>query len=138
MLTNIWLPAFFGVALSFATIIVVRSVGMTSERSLFPSALIAIASFYVVFAIETGQTNIIILNVIVTVVFILMAIIGFVKSLWFVVFGLFAHGVFDAIYAISGMSPAPGWWGMFCIVIDILWALALAALIIQKEVNSRG
>ena len=138
MLAYNLLPAFFGAALGCATLILARFVGMTRERSLFPSALIAIASFYVVFAIETGQANVIILNVFVTMLFILLAIFGFLKSLWFVVFGLITHGVFDATYAFSGMSPAPDWWGVFCIVIDALWGLALAALIIQKEVISDG
>jgi len=138
MSSSFLLPVFLGVLVSVTTIILVRFVGMTRERSLFPSALIAIASFYVVFAIQAEQTNTIIINVFVTAAFILLSILGFVRSLWLVVFGLIAHGIFDAAYAVSGMSPAPDWWGVFCIAIDVIWGLALAVLIMQKEVRSNS
>ena len=129
-------PVLWGAGISVAAIICAQRSGMAKERSLMAAGLIAIASFYVVFAIQDGPLPGIVFNVFVAVFFGALAVIGFDRSLWVVVAGLIGHGFFDLVYDLSGHSPAPDWWGIFCLVVDVILGVALAVWIVRQDVKS--
>src|SRR5207237_8339538 len=62
--------------------------------------------------------------------FLLLSLIGFTSSLWWVVGALAVHGVFDWFHARLIDDPGvPSWWPMFCLTFDLVAAAYLAWLL---------
>jgi hypothetical protein len=60
-------------------------------------------------------------------VFLVLSIVGFRTSLWVVVAGLFAHGLFDFFRGDLIANPGvPAWWPTFCLSFDLAAAVCLA------------
>jgi hypothetical protein len=91
--------------------------------------MVAIASFYVVFAIQSGDTLEIAVHTGLAASFAALAIIGARTSSWILAAALLGHGIFDVFAGSVIANPAPGWWGPFCLGIDVVLALALAAML---------
>jgi hypothetical protein len=67
--------------------------------------------------------------------FVVVAGIGFRSSLWVVVAGLAAHGVFDALHGQLITNPGvPEWWPPFCLTYDVVAAGYLAGLLRRRVV----
>lgn len=106
----------------FATI-----VGFDRDRAFYPTVLIVIAAYWVLFAAMGAGPGVLVREGAVAVVFVVLAIAGFKRSLWLVVFGLCAHGVFDALHASLFANPgAPSWWPAFCLPYDVAAGAYLA------------
>jgi len=73
----------------------------------------------------------------IAVLFLTLAILGYVWSLYIVAFGLILHGVFDIIYMVSPTNPAPDWWGPLCLSIDAILGLFLIASIKMGFVDNQ-
>ena len=59
--------------------------------------------------------------------FLLAAVTGFKKRPWWVVAGLFAHGLFDFVHRSLISNPGiPVWWPGFCLTFDITAGVYLA------------
>lgn len=127
-------PFLAGLALTIALLIVSIWTGLAREKGVYPITLIAIALFYVVFAIEWGNNNQIFLNAVIAGLFMLIAIVGYRISFTLIAFGLVLHGVFDLLYAFMGSSPAPHWWAPFCLAVDVLLGLFLFFMIAKKRI----
>ncbi|KIN69930.1 hypothetical protein Z945_3822 [Sulfitobacter noctilucae] len=91
--------------------------------------MVAIASFYVVFAIQSGDTLEIIVHTGLAAGFAGLVIIGARTSSWILAAALLAHGIFDVFVGLVIANPAPGWWGPFCLGIDVVLAMALATML---------
>ena len=115
-----------GLALTAGFLLVARLIGLHRDRGTWVSTLIAIALFYIVFAVQSGVAASIALHVSVATAFIGVALFGYVRSLWWVVIGLALHGGFDLVSVGSGANPAPSWWGPLCLGVDLLLAGSLA------------
>jgi len=96
-----------------------------------------ITGLYVVFAFEHGGVREVIINSMIAVLFLTLAILGYVWSLYIVAFGLILHGVFDIIYVVSPTNPAPDWWGPLCLSIDAILGLFLIASIKMGYVDNQ-
>lgn len=101
------------------------AVGLHKDRSVYVITLISIALFYVVFALEHGSVAEIILNICIAGLFIICALLGYIRGLYLVGFALIGHGIFDIIYPMTGNSPAPIWWPPFCLAVDVTLGLFL-------------
>jgi hypothetical protein len=67
-------------------------------------------------------------------VFAALAAIGFRTSLWIVAAGLALHGAFDCVrHAMLAAPGAPEWWPAFCGAYDVVAALGLTVLLIDKR-----
>lgn len=128
-MSAIFMPLLLGTVLTASTLLVMRLVGMHAERGAHSAALIAIALFYVVFAVEHGGPREIAFQGVLALLFVGLALFGFRKSLWWVVAGLVLHGVYDIAFHGHAANPAPEWWGPFCLAVDLILALALAVWI---------
>jgi hypothetical protein len=65
-------------------------------------------------------------------VFILLAVIGFKKSQWFLVVALAGHGVFDLMHHLLIDNPGvPDFWPGFCMAFDVVAAAYLAVLLVR-------
>jgi uncharacterized membrane protein HdeD (DUF308 family) len=89
--------------------------------------LAAIASFYPVFAVQSGDQADIILHLVVFAAFALLAVAGFRRGAYLIAGGLIAHGVFDIGLMVLG-APGPVWWPAFCAAVDIVAGTVLIRL----------
>lgn len=98
-----------------------RAVGLDRDRAFYPTVLIVIASYYVLFAVMGGSTRALVLELLVMSAFVIVAVVGFRRDLWLVVVGIAAHGLMD--FFVHGRiveNPGmPAWWPAFCGSVDI-------------------
>lgn len=133
-MTEILVESIAGLIAGGAIVFVSAVLGFSRERGVYPTILIAIATFYVVFAIENGDGSSILFNGLIAGAFAFAALYGYVKSLWVVAGALVAHGIFDLIYGQYVSNPAPTWWPVFCTVIDVVFGAAPTYWIVKKRV----
>ena len=109
-----------GIVLALTVGVFARSVGFDRDRAYYPTVLIVIASYYVLFAVMGGSMRAVILESIVMSAFLGVAVLGFAFNVWFVVAGLAAHGVFDFFHGHIVTNPGvPEWWPAFCLAFDV-------------------
>ena len=98
-------------------------VGLSRDRSFYPTVLIVVGSYYLLFAAVGNSVNALIAESIVMALFVAVAVAGFKRNLWLVAAGLIGHGAFDWFHAGLIANPGvPTWWPMFCMSIDIALA----------------
>ena len=104
--------------------------GLDRDRAFYPTVLVVIASYYVLFAVMGGSGHALAVETLVMTGFLLVAVVGFKKTLWLVVAALAAHGVFDLFHGRVVANPGvPVWWPAFCLTYDITAAAFLAWLL---------
>ena len=65
--------------------------------------------------------------------FVAVSSVGFRRSLWVIVAGLVAHGVFDVFHDQLITNPGvPAWWPQFCLTYDVVAAGYLANLLLRR------
>jgi hypothetical protein len=110
-----------GLLLSLGVAGLATIVGFDRERVFYPTVLIVIASYYVLFALMGASRQTLALEIVVATGFLLVGILGFKKNLWVVVIALVGHGVFDFIRRDLIDNPGvPRWWPGFCLVFDVV------------------
>ena len=113
-------------------------IGMDRDRALYPTALIVIAAYYVLFAAMAGSTGAIIAEITAGLVFVGLAVAGFRSTLWLAAAGIAGHGIFDLVHDFIIHNPGvPGFWLGFCSSIDIVLGLYLAIMLWLGRINSR-
>jgi hypothetical protein len=119
-----------GVVLALAVSLFARFVGLDRDRAFYPTVMIVIAALYGLFAVMGGAPAELAGEWIAMGGFILLAVLGFKRNLWFVVAALFAHGVFDFFHGHLVSNPGvPAWWPAFCGTYDVTAAGCLAWLV---------
>jgi hypothetical protein len=109
-----------GIVLSLGVALFARRVGFDRDRAFYPTVLIVIASYYVLFAAMSESLRTVLLESLVMAGFSIGAVAGFKSSAWIVVGGLAGHGVFDAFHGtILQNSGVPMWWPPFCLAYDL-------------------
>ena len=115
-----------GMTLAVAVGAFARWVGLDRDRAFYPTVMIVIASLYVLFAIMAGSPAVLVAEFIVGAGFIALAMVGFKRSLWFVVAALAAHGLFDLFHPHAFHNPGvPVWYPDFCFAYDVAAAVFL-------------
>lgn len=116
-----------GIFMALAVGVLATVVGFDRDRAFYPTVMIVIASYYVLFAVSGGSVQIIAIEAAIMAIFAGLAIAGFKRSLWLVVAALAAHGVFDWLLAPQIANPGvPPWWPQFCLAYDVVAAAYLA------------
>lgn len=101
--------------------------GFDRERVFYPTVLIVIASYYVLFAAEGASARTLLIEILVASCFLIAAVLGFKKSFWIVPVALAGHGVFDFFHRFFIDNPGvPRWWPGFCLASDVVFAMWLA------------
>ena len=114
------MPYVIGMVLSVGVAWFARVVGFDRDRAFYPTVMIVIALYYVLFAAMSGSVETVLLESIVMAVFAIAAVVGFKSSAWIVVGALAAHGVFDAVHGrILENSGVPVWWPAWCLAYDV-------------------
>jgi hypothetical protein len=104
-------------------------VGLDRDRAFYPTVMMVIASYYALFAVMGGSTQVLLIEAAVATVFLAVALVGFKYSLWLVVAALASHCVLDLFHGQLIANPGvPVWWPAFCLAYDGVAAGYLAFL----------
>jgi hypothetical protein len=98
--------------------------------TVYAFGLVFIAAIYVGFAVADGRPRVIATESIVASIFVVLAAISVTESVWWVVVGLFGHGLKDLWQHRSHFVSTTRWWPPFCLVVDWTAAPLIAAAII--------
>jgi hypothetical protein len=97
--------------------------GFDRDRAFYPTVLIVVASYYPLFAVMGASSySTLEMEIAVGLVFSVLAVLGFKKSMWLAAVGIAAHGFFDFFvhHALVANPGMPVWWPGFCGTIDIV------------------
>lgn len=123
-----------GLLLSVAVILCGAIVGFDRERSFYSTALIVIASYYVLFATMGASGRILILEIVLAGGFILLAVFSFRGNFWLVAAATVGHGIFDLFHSRLITDPGvPQWWPGFCMAFDVIFGAWLAIRLLQRK-----
>ena len=128
------LPYVVGLVLSIGVALFARRVGFDRDRAFYPTVLIVVASYYVLFAVMSGSAQTVLLESIIMTLFTVAAVAGFKVSPWIVVAALAGHGIQDAVHGhIVANAGVPGWWPAWCLAYDVGAAGALVWTLMRVE-----
>ena len=120
------MPYVIGTVLAVGVALFARYVGFDRDRAFYPTVMIVIASYYVLFAAMSGSVQTVVIESVVMTPFVAAAVAGFKSSAWIVVVALAGHGVFDAVHRhVVENARVPAW----CLAYDVGTAASLAWLI---------
>jgi hypothetical protein len=123
-----------GVLMAAAVCAFAMLAGFDRERVFYPTVLIVVAHYYVLFAAMASSTPALTIESLVAGAFVILAVAGFKKNLWLVAAALAGHGVFDLFHHLFIQNPGvPLWWPGFCSSFDILAGIFLAALLVRRS-----
>lgn len=126
-----------GLALSLAVAGSAAVLGFGRERAFYPTLLIVIAAYYVLFAVMGGSARALGLEIAAAGAFSLMAVLGFKRNLWLVAGAIVGHGVFDLVHHWFIENPGvPRWWPGFCSAFDVFFGAAFAAQLMRRHARS--
>jgi hypothetical protein len=121
-----------GLILAAAVAGLATVVGFDRERAFYPTVLIVIASYYVLFAAMGASSRTLIIESTIASGFLLVAVRGFKRNIWLVVAALAGHGVFDFVHHFFINNPGvPHWWPGFCLAFDVTLGGFLATYLIK-------
>jgi hypothetical protein len=124
------MPYVIGVVLSAGVAVFARYVGFDRDRAFYPTVMIVIALYYVLFAAMSGSVQTVVIESVVMTLFAAAAVAGFKSSAWIVVVALAGHGVFDAVHGrLIENAGVPGWWAARCLAYDVGAAAGLGWLL---------
>jgi uncharacterized membrane protein HdeD (DUF308 family) len=129
-----------GVVLALGVAAFATADGFDRERSFYPTVMIVIASYYILFAVMGASRNTLIVEILVACVFSVVAVLGYRISAWFLAAALVGHGVFDLVHHLVIDNPGvPPWWPGFCGAFDALFGAVLAVQLIRhpERVSAR-
>ena len=124
------LPFVIGIVLSASVALFARKVGLDRDRAFYPTLMIVIALYYVLFAVISGSVQTIVIESAVMTLFAAAAVAGFKSSPWIVVVALAGHGAFDAVHGyVIENTGMPAWWPAWCFAYDVGAAAGLGWLL---------
>ena len=131
------LPLLIGAGLAIVLAVGARITRSDQERSFYPTVLMVIAAYYVLFAFMSGEA--IVEEIAVAALFSTVAIAGGARLPVLVGVGIFLHGVFDVLHPLFIVnSGVPAWWPAFCASVDILLGAWVIRLSIGRTAGSRA
>ncbi|HEU4692244.1 MAG TPA: hypothetical protein VFS23_27965 [Vicinamibacterales bacterium] len=124
------MPYVIGMVASAGVAVFARYAGFDRDRAFYPTVVIVVALYYVLFAVMSGSVQTVVLESVVMLLFAIAAVVGFKSSAWIVVAALAGHGVFDAVHGyIIENAGVPAWWPAWCLAYDVGAAACLGWLL---------
>lgn len=125
-----------GITLALFFCAAAAGLGMDRERVFYPAVVIAVASYYLAFAVVDGRSEVMLSELAIAAVFIVAAVAGFKRSPWIAVVALGGHGVMDAFHHhVVHNAGVPQVWPGFCMSFDVT-AAAFVALVMRARAPS--
>jgi hypothetical protein len=123
-----------GVVLAAAVCAFARVSGFDRGRVFYPTVVIVVATYYILFAAMGNSMPALMMESLVAGVFLMLAVAGFKKNLWWAAGALVGHGVFDFFHHMLVPNPGvPVWWPGFCLSFDILAGIFLGVLLVRSS-----
>jgi hypothetical protein len=123
-----------GIVLALLVVCFARWTGFDRDRAFYPTVVVVVASYYVLFAAIGGSTHALVAESLVLAAFALIAVLGFKFSPWLIVVGLAAHGVFDVLHPAMVRNPGvPAEGPAFCLTVDVGAAALLAVRLMTRD-----
>jgi len=108
--------------------------GFDRDRAFYPTVLIVIASYYVLFAVMGASGRTLLMEIVAASGFLLFAVLGFSRNLWLVVAAIVGHGIFDFVHHLLIENPGvPRWWPGFCLAFDVIFGGSLAMHLMRRS-----
>ncbi len=127
-----------GVTLALFFCAAATGLGMDRERVFYPAVVMAVASYYLAFAVGDGRGEVMGSEVAIAAVFIAAAVLGFKRSPWIAVVALGGHGVMDAFHHhLVHNTGVPQAWPGFCMGFDVTAAVILALIMLARARGRR-
>lgn len=128
-----------GIALALVFCAAALGLGMDRERVFYPAVVMAVASYYLAFAVSDGRSGVLLAEVAIAAVFIALAVAGFKRSPWIAVVALGAHGVMDVFHhQLVHNTGVPGAWPGFCASFDVTAAAFVALVMLARARAERA
>jgi hypothetical protein len=116
-----------GIALGLGVGGLATAAGLDRDRSFYPTVMIVIAAYYVLFAAMGASGRVLAMEIAIGAGFSLAALIGFKRNMWLVAAAIAGHGVFDFVHPALFANPGvPVWWPGFCGTVDLILGAWLA------------
>jgi hypothetical protein len=123
-----------GIGLAVVVCVFATLVGFDRDRVFYPTLVIVIATYYILFAVMGGSTSALAWESLIAGVFLVLAVAGFKRDLWLIVAALAGHGVLDFFHHLFIQNPGvPAWWPGFCLSFDILAGGFLAMMLMRRS-----
>jgi len=121
------MPYLIGLVLALGVSAFATFVGFDRDPAFYPTVMVIIASYYVLFAVMGGSTRALGIESLIMAGFVGIAVAGFKRNLWIVAAALAAHAVLDFNHGRLVDNPGvPAWWPAFCLAYDLAAAGYLA------------
>lgn len=115
-------PESVGALLAVLTGILIFILPTPMARELLAIVMTLIGAAYFGFAFSQNDRGKAVVEVIVASSFVAVALLGLWVSMWFIVAGLFLHGVWDLLHHRPEFAEIPSWYIPFCTWYD--WAVS--------------
>jgi hypothetical protein len=123
-----------GLGLALVVCALAMLAGFDRDRVFYPTLVIVIATYYILFAVMGSSTRALALESLIAGAFLALAVAGFKTNLWLIVAALAGHGVFDVFHHLFVQNPGvPVWWPGFCLSFDVLAGGFLAMLLMRRS-----
>jgi hypothetical protein len=123
-----------GVVLALAVCVFAALVGFDRDRVFYPTMVVVVAHYYILFAVMGSSTSALILESVAAAGFFVLAVAGFKTNLWLIATALAGHGVFDFFHHLWIQNPGvPVWWPGFCLSFDVLAGGFFAMLLMRRS-----
>ena len=123
-----------GILLAVVVCVFAMLVGFDRERVFYPTLVIVIATYYILFAVIGSSRPALASESLIAGAFLALAVAGFKKNLWLIAAAFAGHGVFDFFHPRIIQNPGvPVWWPGFCLSFDVLVGGFLAVLLMRRS-----
>ena len=119
-----------GVALALFVCGGASLLGMDRDRVFYPTILIVVGTYYVLFATLDGSHKVLLSEIAIAAMFTVVAVVGFKRNLWLVAGALAGHGVLDFFHhALVHNTGVPRGWPGFCLAFDLTAAVLVGCVL---------
>ena len=127
-----------GITLALFFCAAAAGLGMDRERVFYPAVLIAVASYYLAFAVVDGRNEVMLSELAIAAIFIAGAVAGFKVNPWIAVVALAGHGVMDGFHHhVVHNLGVPRVWPGFCMSFDVTAAAFVAWVMLARARGRR-
>jgi hypothetical protein len=132
------MASLIGIAVALAVGAFGTVTGLDRERAFYPTILVVVASYYILFAMMGGAMQALGPELLIFGVFVALAAWGFRRDLRIVMVGLVVHGVMDLFHGALVVNPGvPTWWPAWCGGYDVAAPAYLAVVVWRGRVALR-
>ena len=112
-------------AIITASIVIIFTVLLSkhfSAKLVAATILCSIAFIYVGFSLKGNTIGLVVLEVLIAVVFYLIAVIGYSKNNDLIAYGIVLHGIGDILHQNASLvkTDIPDYWPLYCLITDII------------------